>query len=443
MSIVNLDHLEYYAKLNYNVLMIGLHGIGKTAITKAVFNKMYGDRWRYFSAPTLDPWVDFVGVPETVTDPNGKRWLELIRPKFIAEDQVEALFFDELNRSSDKVQNAIMELTQFKTINGHKLANLKVIWGAINPADDEDTYKVNQMDPAFLDRFHVHKELPYKLDEQYFYDKYPADAKHFIEWWNDMPQDQKMLVSPRRLDYAADAHANQCRLEDFLPRSSNVKKLRTSLKSQPFQDMLKGVKSEEDAIKIVSDINHSTKLLDLVKNNDPIAIQFFEDYGRKMPKELAEPFVEVAYAQRKGMTSVSSMEEMINLLPNDRGTQATAALINNVDFSLLYRNSGSMDQELRRLHQTQIGLIKKLATRVTDILIGCHVTTLSRLLWGIPGNAAVGATQGKPTNLQVLAYTLAKIDRDLYSSNQRSTINQKVYQANNPERRLINDPNWL
>lgn len=443
MSIVKLDHLEYYAKLNYNVLMIGLHGIGKTAITKAVFNKMYGTKWRYFSAPTLDPWVDFVGVPETVTDANGKRWLELVRPKFIAEDQVEALFFDELNRSSDKVQNAIMELTQFKTINGFPLANLKVIWGAINPADDEDTYKVNQMDPAFLDRFHVHKELPYKLDEEYFFNKYPTDAKHFIDWWNDLPEDQKKLVSPRRLDYAADAHLNQCRLEDFLPRSANIKKLRTSLKSQPFQDLLKSISNKDEALKIVKDINHSTKLLDLVKAKDPIAMQFFENYGRQLPKELTEPFVEVAYAQQKGMTSVSSMEEMINLLPNDRGTQATAAMINNVDFSLLYRNSGNMESELRQLYKTKSGTVKKLANRITDILIGCHVSTLSRILWGIQGNSTANATQGKPTNCQEIAKLLSKIDRDLYTSNQRATINQKVYQANRPESRLINDTDWL
>lgn len=443
MSIVNIDHLVYYGKLNYNVLMFGLHGIGKTAIIKKVFNQLYGSRWRYFSAPTLDPWVDFVGVPETVTDENGKRWLELIRPKFIANDEVDGIFFDELNRCSDKVQNAIMELTQFKTINGHKLSNLKVIWGAINPADDEDTYKVNQMDPAFLDRFHVHKELPYKLDDEYFHEMYPLTAKHFIEWWNDLPDDQKKLVSPRRLDYAADAFKNQCRLEDFLPRTSNVKKLRNALKSQPFQEALQKVGSAAEALAFLKDPNNTTKLLDLVKVKDSIAINFFEAYGRGLPKELTEPFVEVVYAHKKGMTTVANMEELISSLPNDRGTQATAAMINNVDFSLLYRNGGSMEAELRRIYQTNKGQITKLATRICDILISCHISTLSRLMWGIPGTDISGDVQGQATNLQNIAKMLSKIDRDLFSANQRSTINQKLYQPADPSRRVVNEENFL
>lgn len=443
MAIVNIDNLKHYGRLNYNVLMIGLHGIGKTAITKKVFTDLYGTRWRYFSAPTLDPWVDFVGVPETVTNPDGKRWLELIRPRFIAENEVDGIFFDELNRSSDKVQNAIMELTQFKTINGHHLSSLKVIWGAINPSDDEDTYKVNAMDPAFLDRFQVHIELPYKIDEEYFHEKYPETAVHFIDWWKDMPKDQQNLVSPRRLDYAADAFKNNCRLEDFLPHTTNIKKLRTALKSQPFQELIRKVGTAADAQTFLKNQNNVTKMLDMVKLKDSAAIEFFEKYGKQLPKEMTEPFVEIVYAQKKGMQSVSNMEELIKNLPDDRGTQATAALINNVDFTSCYSKGGSIEADLRRIYQSDLPKVKKLVNRICDILLGCQVTTLTRLMWGVPGTDVSGDVQGKPTNLHLIAKALSKIDRDLYSSSQRSSINQKLYQPQDRLRGVVNEEQFL
>ena len=70
----------------------GRHGVGKTAIIKDVFERA-GLRWKYFSCSTLDPWVDFVGVPKVVEPPGKSPHLDLIRPLFIQEDLVDAFFF--------------------------------------------------------------------------------------------------------------------------------------------------------------------------------------------------------------------------------------------------------------------------------------------------------------------------------------------------------------
>ena len=43
---------------------------------------------------------------------------------------------DEFSRAHKKVRNAVMELIQFKSINGRKFKNLKIVWAAINPDDD-------------------------------------------------------------------------------------------------------------------------------------------------------------------------------------------------------------------------------------------------------------------------------------------------------------------
>lgn len=439
LTSVNFDHLRNYLRLNYNVLFSGPHGIGKTAIVRSIFEGA-GLRWKYFSASTLDPWVDFVGIPETRINEQGVRYLELIRPDFIMNDTVDAIFFDELNRAPPKVNNAIMELIQFKSINGHRLKNLRVIWGAINPEDDDDTYNVSHLDPAFIDRFQVFKEMKLELDEDYFQDKYPAVATQFIDWWKDLPDDQKKKVSPRRLDYAAEAYLENCRLEDFLPHTSGVKKLRKSLTTLPFIERMQAVKTVVEAEKFIKDVNNATKLLEMVRSKDSASIKFFEDYGPMLPKELCVPFIEAVYAHKHGMRVVASMDEMITLLPNSKGDQSTAALINEIDLSQLYTttNNGSLESDLRNLNLQKNHQIKKLVSRIVDVILGCNVSVLERIFWGPGGLAA-----GKASNFQVIAKTLAKIQRELYSPAQLQSINRKVYQEDRPEYRIINDQRWL
>lgn len=332
-------------------------------------------------------------------------------------------FLDELNRAPDKVLNAIMELIQFKSINGHKLKNLKVIWAAINPEDDDDTYSVNHLDPAHVDRFHVKIEVPFEVDKEYFNMKYPSIGQTFIDWWKLIPDNVRLLVSPRRLDYAADAYVNNCRLEDFLPTESNVTKLRTMLKSLPFHEEVALVNSPVEAEKFLKNINNATKLLEMVKVEDAIAIDFFVKYASTIPKELVEPFIDYVQAKKAGLSIVSSIEELIDLLPNTEGTAATAALINNVDFKLLYKNRGSLYNDLVALNKQKKNLMHKLTNRCCDVMLRCHGPSLERIFWGIEGKAA-----NKLTNFHELVLLISRVDPSLYSPAQRSTINKKLYQ---------------
>jgi len=431
-ALINQARLKQYLLLDYNVLFIGLHGVGKTAVIKSVFTEAFGERWRYFSASTLDPWVDFVGVPKVIDDPSGKSRLKLIRPDFIEDDSVEAIFFDEFNRAPSKVINAVMELLQFKSINGHKLNNLKVIWAAINPEDDDDTYSVDHLDPAHLDRFHVHFKVPYKVDEDYFLKRFPVTGEIFIQWWKDLPGDVQRLVSPRRLDYAAHAHANTCRLEDFLPVESNVKQLRSLLTSLPFHEVIKNITTDAEAEAFTRDINNATKLLDLVKANDASAVDFFLKYGSKMPKELIEPFAEFVYARKNGFEVVSSLEELIDKLPNDKGNQGTAAIINNVHLDVLYKSGGSLENDLRALSTSRHNLVQKLSNRICDVLMTCQAPTIERVMWGIQGK-----TSNRKTNFHEMLVTISKIG-GFITPRQRVAINNKLYQ-----RKIVSDMNYL
>lgn len=241
--------LNFWIKNGYNVLFKGKHGSGKSSIILKAFedNNL---KWQYFSASTMDPWVDFIGVPKEKVDENGNSYLDLIRPKHFQNDEVEAIFLDEFNRSSKKIKNAVMELIQFKSINGKKFNNLKIIWAAINPDDEEgeNKYDVEPIDPAQLDRFHVQFEVPYKPDLVYFSKKYgKLMARSAISWWDGLNPELKNLISPRRLDYALDMYNKGGDIKYVLPKQSNISKLILEITNGPIEDTLNNFIEKNDA----------------------------------------------------------------------------------------------------------------------------------------------------------------------------------------------------
>lgn len=200
MSVL-IKNVDLYVEHRYRVLLIGEHGVGKTYVAQDVAVR-HGLKLKYYSCATLDPFTDLVGVPfPRVVD--GVETLEMIRPREI--DQAQFLFFDELNRADEKVQNAVMEIIQFGTINGERLPNLKLVWAAINPADDEGTYKVDSLDPALVDRFDVYEHVKPSPSAAYLTsalgDRKVAGA--LVSWWhghNKASRGKDSYVSPRRLE---------------------------------------------------------------------------------------------------------------------------------------------------------------------------------------------------------------------------------------------------
>lgn len=239
--------MKFWIKNNYNVLFLGKHGVGKTSAILEAFDEA-GLNWKYFSASTMDPWVDFIGVPREKKTEDGKTYLDLVRPKAFEDDEIEALFFDEYNRSHKKVRNAVMELIQFKSINGRKFNNLKIVWAAVNPDEDEELeYDVEKVDPAQKDRFQISVEIPYKPKLSYFKKKFGEKLSNAaIAWWKELPKEIKNEVSPRRLDYALDVYTKKGDLRDVLPKSSNVKKLLMCLKEGPVKEKLDALVSENN-----------------------------------------------------------------------------------------------------------------------------------------------------------------------------------------------------
>jgi len=314
------DKLDFYAKNNFNVLLKGYHGTGKTSLILDTFKK-HGLNYIYFSASTLDPWVDLIGIPKDTKqkiDNVNYEFIHLIPPeRFSKGNQIDALFFDELNRAPKKVKNAVMELIQFKTINGNPIPGLKFVWGAINPDDEESSYDTEKLDPALLDRFHAVIEVENKPDKEYFDNKYGAVISNIaLNWWSDtynilIKNKQKSMeenfISPRRLDYALEIHSKGGSLVDVLPMWSNPVSLEFELRNTNIENYINNILSaSSDVIKkslIEKTVNNPVmvtpflkylfdhedafqKLINYMKIEFLISIKENEDYAERFNKIL-------------------------------------------------------------------------------------------------------------------------------------------------------------
>lgn len=252
-SIPSLNMMDLWIKNNYNVLFHGRHGVGKTSMVFDAFHKQnweIGTDYLYFSAATIDPWVDLIGVPTKVQNQHGDDVIKLIRPETINNRTIRAFFVDELNRAHKKVRNALMELIQFKSINGLRFPNLEIVWAAVNPDDDDELkFDVEKLDPAQEDRFHIHVQIPYKPNEAYFAQKYnnPEMAEAICKWWSDQPDKVKLQLTPRRLEYAIDVFTKTNDLRFVVPSEAHISSLKSAIQSgNPEKTLLKLIAANND-----------------------------------------------------------------------------------------------------------------------------------------------------------------------------------------------------
>lgn len=239
------EKLDFWIHNNLNVLFVGHYGAGKTTRILDAF-KRNELKYKYFSAATMDPWCDFIGVPKVVSDDNGP-YLDYVLPRDLRDNTIEAIYMDEFNRSHKKVRNAVMELLQFKSINGRPFSNLRLIWAAINPEDEGD-YQVEALDKAQKDRFQVQIAIPYEPKLEFFKSKFDLrQAKAAISWWQALTPEQQMDVSPRRLEYALQIfNIPGGDIKDVLPHSTNPSKLSGLLKTGPIDERLKDLFKQND-----------------------------------------------------------------------------------------------------------------------------------------------------------------------------------------------------
>ena len=195
-----IPQAEEWMRNGLNAMLVGNHGVGKTYAVIETVEKL-GLTLKYFSCSTMDPFTDLVGVPFARTGEDGQEHLKMVRPVEI--DEAEVIFFDEFNRADAKVHNALMEIIQFRSINGEPLPKLKCVWAAMNPPGMD--YDVEELDPALIDRFDVFEEVSPKPTVAYLESsgiKLPV-AQALIAWYNDQRSDKREIsktITPRRLE---------------------------------------------------------------------------------------------------------------------------------------------------------------------------------------------------------------------------------------------------
>lgn len=200
----NVEQIKKYIDHGLNILLQGKHGTGKTTVLTQAADEL-GLKVAYYSASTMDPWADFVGVPvpEELGDGSGRKTLTNVRPHRI--DEAEVAIFDELNRADPKVLNAVLELVQFRTINGERLPNLKCVVAAQNPP--EEGYNVDTLDEALVDRFDIMINVEPDITVAYLAGVIGDRriATHFINWWKQRSamSEKASYISPRRLEKMA------------------------------------------------------------------------------------------------------------------------------------------------------------------------------------------------------------------------------------------------
>jgi len=273
-------------KYGRNVLLQGVHGVGKTKMTLNLLNEN-NISYAYFSGPTMDPHLHFIGLPINVTTPEGDSAIRLVLPENYKFDDVEVIFIDEPNRAHPKVLNALMELLQFRSINGKKLTKLRSIISGINP--DNGEYTVDALDPAIIDRFHYKIQMSKEFPTKYFSKlckelSLPDVSNKIATWYNAFDESTKKTISFRSVEEAIKIYLDTKSLKYVFDDSVDVSGLIQILNSSDTKDfselvrnpegneerILEMLKSSIDNQLILNDIiNRDGSLNELYKNHYP------------------------------------------------------------------------------------------------------------------------------------------------------------------------------
>lgn len=201
---LTVKSLKNYIAAEMNIIISGVHGVGKTAKLKEACAQL-GLTVQYYSAATLDPYTDLVGIPVPNQD---TKTVEYFRPHAI--DEADVIFMDEINRGDPKTLNTLLELILDHSINGEPLPKLKCVVAAMNPVSTD--YATDELDKALLDRFDVFLQADPEADVAYFVNKFgDSVGSAAVNFWREYHTSFTLAaarskanavpyISPRRMD---------------------------------------------------------------------------------------------------------------------------------------------------------------------------------------------------------------------------------------------------
>ncbi len=153
-------------------LLTGYHGIGKSESIRDHFQSK-GYRMITLFVGQMADAGDVIGLPDRkeinveYTDTDGNTHTEKTKitefcpPKWWPLDMNEKviIFLDEVNRGKPELMQCLMDMILNRKLNGRDLPPKTRIIGAMNPME-EGYYQVEELDPAFIDRWNVIELIP-------------------------------------------------------------------------------------------------------------------------------------------------------------------------------------------------------------------------------------------------------------------------------------------
>jgi hypothetical protein len=207
-----LQTIPYLKDANLVANVIGKHGIGKSSVIKQ-FAKDNGYGFYPFFLSQMSDVADLLGLPEFDRDKNGKAIsTSFIHPAKLPKQERSILFFDELNRASKDLLQAIFQLALEGTCHDYILPKDSIIIMAMNPATDD--YSVLDFgDKAFGDRFvHINLDPSHEEFHTFMRSKYgTSDISTFLQTQTKLLEE--LDLAPVTLDFVKPSRRSWDRLQ--------------------------------------------------------------------------------------------------------------------------------------------------------------------------------------------------------------------------------------
>jgi len=174
-NVAEMKQIFKATPIDQAIMMVGIHGIGKSEIVKAVFEKEGYVVVTLFLGQMADAG-DMIGLPdrtEVEMKFNGEivmqKITEFCPPKWwpVDDEAKIVIFMDEFNRGKPEIYQCVFDMVLNRKLNGFPLPPHTRIVSAMNPAGDEDGYDVTELDAALEDRFNIynfHPDTPEWID---------------------------------------------------------------------------------------------------------------------------------------------------------------------------------------------------------------------------------------------------------------------------------------
>lgn len=120
------SHINKTIQIGGNIAIFGRRGTGKTEISKQEI-KALGLHEQYLNISVMER-VDLGGYPNVFASQQGREFVNFLMPQFyekmINGDKPVVLLLDEVDKADQSLWAPLLEITQFRSINGTPLTNL-------------------------------------------------------------------------------------------------------------------------------------------------------------------------------------------------------------------------------------------------------------------------------------------------------------------------------